>query len=156
MTGDHQRLPEMSGVIPPLFRAGTQDDESVAQMIALLDVQDALPSARRLHEWGIKTAAVRPGDQVIDLGSGTGTISRQLAGLVASGVSTDGGPRGGVTGVEPNARLRAVAESRGERRRTECFVHRWTRRRTAIRRLERGSGLVRARAAASQRPAGGN
>ena len=80
----------MSAVIPPLLRAGTQDDESIAQMVALLDMQDALPSARRLHEWAIETAAVRPGDQVIDLGSGTGTMSRQLAGLVAPATSTDG------------------------------------------------------------------
>src|SRR5918995_3835446 len=112
----------MSAVIPPLFRAGTQDDESIAQMVALLDVQDALPSARRLHDWAIETAAVRPGDQVIDLGSGTGTMSRQLAGLVAPATSTDG-PMGWVTGVEPNAQLRAVAaESSG--RRTQLFVHR--------------------------------
>jgi hypothetical protein len=48
MTGDDERALQMSGVIPPLFRASTQDDESVAQMV--------------------------------DLGSGTGTISRQRAG----------------------------------------------------------------------------
>jgi ubiquinone/menaquinone biosynthesis C-methylase UbiE len=82
-------------------------------MVALLDVQDALPSARRLHEWAIHTAAVRPGDQVVDLGSGTGTLSRRLAALVASGNSTDG-TAGWVTGVEPNARLRALAASRAE------------------------------------------
>jgi hypothetical protein len=75
--------------IPPLFQASTQDDESVAQMVALLDVQDGLPSARRPQDWAIATAAVRPGDQVIDLGSGTGTMSRQLAGLVALSTSTD-------------------------------------------------------------------
>jgi ubiquinone/menaquinone biosynthesis C-methylase UbiE len=103
----------MSGVIPPLFRAGAQDDESVAQMVELLDVQDALPSARRLHEWAIATAAVRPGDQVVDLGSGTGTLSRELAGLVTPGATTDG-TMGWVTGVEPNARLRALAASRAE------------------------------------------
>jgi ubiquinone/menaquinone biosynthesis C-methylase UbiE len=103
----------MSGTTPPLFQANTQDDESVAQMVALLDVQDGLPSARRLHEWAIETAAVRPGDQVIDLGSGTGAMSRQLAGLVAPSTSTDG-PMGWITGVEPNARLRILAASRAE------------------------------------------
>ena len=103
----------MSAVIPPLFRASTQDDESVAQMVGLLDAQNAMPSARRLHEWAIKAAAVRPGDQVVDLGSGTGTMSRRLAGLVAR-ATTAGGPMGWVTGIEPNARLRAVAASRAE------------------------------------------
>jgi ubiquinone/menaquinone biosynthesis C-methylase UbiE len=113
MTGDDEHALQMSGVIPPLFRASTQDDESVAQMVALLDAQDALPAARRLHDWAMATAAVRPGDQVVDLGSGTGTLSRELAGLVTPGASTDG-PMGWVTGVEPNARLRALAASRAE------------------------------------------
>ena len=82
-------------------------------MVALLDAQDGLPAARRLHEWAIETAAVRPGDQVIDLGSGTGTMSRQLAELVAPSTSTDG-PMGWVTDVEPNARLRTLAASRAQ------------------------------------------
>jgi ubiquinone/menaquinone biosynthesis C-methylase UbiE len=103
----------MSAVIPPLFRASTQDDDSIAQMVALLDAQDAMPSARRLREWAIKAAAVRPGDQVVDLGSGTGTLSRRLAGLVAPDTSAED-TMGWVTGVEPNARLRALAASRAE------------------------------------------
>jgi ubiquinone/menaquinone biosynthesis C-methylase UbiE len=103
----------MSAVIPPLFRANAQDDQSIAQMVALLDVQDGLPSARRLHEWAIETAMVRPGDQVVDLGSGTGTMTRQLAALVASADSMNGA-MGWVTGVEPNLQLRALAESRAE------------------------------------------
>ncbi len=65
MTGDDAPAQQMSGTIPPLFQASSQDDESVAQMVALLDVQDGLPSARRLHEWAIETAPVRPGDRVI-------------------------------------------------------------------------------------------
>jgi ubiquinone/menaquinone biosynthesis C-methylase UbiE len=103
----------MSAVIPALFRANAQDDQSIAQMVALLDVQDGLPSARRLHEWAIETAMVRPGDQVVDLGSGTGTMTRQLAALVASADSMNGA-MGWVTGVEPNLQLRALAESRAE------------------------------------------
>jgi ubiquinone/menaquinone biosynthesis C-methylase UbiE len=103
----------MSAVIPPLFRANAQDDQSIAQMVALLDVQDGLPSARRLHEWAIETAMVRPGDQVVDLGSGTGTMTRQLAALVATADSMNRA-MGWVTGVEPNLQLRALAESRAE------------------------------------------
>ena len=103
----------MSAASPLLFGASTEDDDSVAQMVALLDAQDALQAAMRLHDWAIETAAVRPGDQVVDLGSGTGTLSSRLAGLVAGASSRDG-PMGRVTGVEPNARLRAIAMSRAE------------------------------------------
>jgi cyclopropane fatty-acyl-phospholipid synthase-like methyltransferase len=77
----------VSAATPPLFRASAQDDESVAQMVAVLDAQDSLPAARRLHDWAIETAAVRAGDQVVDLGSGTGTLSKRLAGLVAAATS---------------------------------------------------------------------
>jgi SAM-dependent methyltransferase len=107
----HPSLP--SSVIPPLFRATAQDDESVAQMVALLDYQDALPSARRLHDWAIEKAALQPGDHVVDLGSGTGTMSRQLASLVAP-VASAGVPAGQVIGIEPNPHLRAVAVSRAK------------------------------------------
>lgn len=113
VTGDVGGTPQIAGAMPPLFRASTQDDESVAQMVVLLDAQDAMPSARRLHEWAIEAAGVRPGDGVVDLGSGTGTLSRQLARLVAPGSSTKD-PMGWVTGVEPNAHLRALAASRAE------------------------------------------
>ena len=99
------------GMIPPLFRAMAQDDESVAQMVALLEEQDAMLPARRLRDWAIEKAAVQPGDHVVDLGSGTGTMSRELARMVALFTPAEG-PRGWVTGIEPNARLRAVAVSR--------------------------------------------
>jgi hypothetical protein len=98
-----------SGEIPPLFQATVQDDESVAQMVALLDYQDALPSARRLRDWAIETAAVQPGDHVVDLGSGTGTMSRQLASLVALVPSAGGVGRAG-------DRHRAESASAGRRR----------------------------------------
>ena len=113
MADDNGYPSQPSSVIPPLFRATAQDDESVAQMVALLDYQDALPSARRLHDWAIETAAVQPGDHVVDLGSGTGTMSRQLASLVAP-VASAGVPAGQVIGIEPNPHLRAVAVSRAK------------------------------------------
>jgi ubiquinone/menaquinone biosynthesis C-methylase UbiE len=113
MADDNGHPSQPSSVIPPLFRATAQDDESVAQMVALLDYQDALPSARRLHNWAIAKAAVQPGDHVVDLGSGTGTMSRQLASLVAP-VASAGVPAGQVIGIEPNPHLRAVAVSRAK------------------------------------------
>lgn len=60
MADDNGHSSQPSSMIPPLFRATAQDDESVAQMVGLLDMQDALPSARRLHDWAIEAAAVRP------------------------------------------------------------------------------------------------
>jgi SAM-dependent methyltransferase len=79
-------------------------------MVALLDVQDGCrPRSARMS--GVETAPVRRRSG--DLGSGTGTMSRQLAGLVAPSTST-GGPMGWVTGVEPNARLRTLAASRAQ------------------------------------------
>jgi ubiquinone/menaquinone biosynthesis C-methylase UbiE len=113
MAHGDEHSPQPSGEIPPLFRATAQDDESVAQMVALLDYQDALPSARRLHDWAIETAGVHPGENVVDLGSGTGTMSRQLASLVAP-VASPGVPARQVIGIEPNPHLRAVAMNRAK------------------------------------------
>jgi ubiquinone/menaquinone biosynthesis C-methylase UbiE len=101
------------GMIPPLFQAMAQDDESVAQMVDLLEEQDAMLPARRLRDWAIEKAAVQPGDHVVDLGSGTGTMSRELAPMVELATPAEG-PRGWVTGIEPNARLRAIAASRAK------------------------------------------
>src|SRR5215210_4577241 len=92
-----------------LFQATTQDEESVEQMINLLDIQDGMPAARRLRDWAIERAAVQPGGQVVDLGSGTGTMCRELAALVAPRGSSG---TGWVTGIEPNVQLRAIAENR--------------------------------------------
>jgi SAM-dependent methyltransferase len=86
------------------FRKGTVDDPSVQQMVRILDVQDQAPSIRRLREWAVAMADIRPGENVADIGSGTGTVCRDLAGLV--------GATGRVTGVEPNPTMRAVAEER--------------------------------------------
>jgi len=112
MPHDQERSAQGSIVRPQLFQASAQDDESIAQMVLLLDEQDDMPSARRLHDWAIESAGVRSGELVIDLGSGTGTMTRKLAELVAP--SRAGGPMGRVIGIEPNARLRAVAMSRAE------------------------------------------
>jgi ubiquinone/menaquinone biosynthesis C-methylase UbiE len=113
MADDNGDPSRPSSEIPPLFRATAHDDESVAQMVALLDYQDSLPSARRLHDWAIETAAVQPGENVVDLGSGTGTMSLQLASLVAS-VASPGASAGQVMGIEPNPHLRALAVSRAK------------------------------------------
>jgi SAM-dependent methyltransferase len=48
--------------------------------------------------------ALQSGEVVVDVGSGTGTMARELGALA--------GPGGRAIGVEPNARLRSIAEER--------------------------------------------
>ncbi|WP_157970602.1 methyltransferase domain-containing protein [Nakamurella deserti] len=86
-----------------LFQRSAQDDESVQRMLTLLDMQDTAPGIERLRRWALEVAAPRRGETVVDVGSGTGTVVRRLAGVVGPGL---------VTGIEPNPRLRAVAEER--------------------------------------------
>jgi ubiquinone/menaquinone biosynthesis C-methylase UbiE len=76
------------------------DDEGAAQM-----------PARRLQDWATEAAAVRPCDQVVDLGSGTGTMSRRLAALVAPVGSADG-LMGLVIGVDYGTRIVSDASPR--------------------------------------------
>jgi ubiquinone/menaquinone biosynthesis C-methylase UbiE len=94
--------------LPPVgtnvFRPDAQHDQTVAFMVMLLDLQDADRSIRRLRDWAIGIAEVGRGDVVVDVGSGTGTVARELAGLV--------GPEGSVTGIEPNPVLRDLAQDR--------------------------------------------
>lgn len=87
-----------------VFRVEAQADEAVQLMVSLLDMQDSAPSIRRLRDWALAAAQVRVGEVVVDVGSGTGTMARELAGLV--------GPAGRTIGVEPNPRLRAIAVQR--------------------------------------------
>jgi ubiquinone/menaquinone biosynthesis C-methylase UbiE len=75
-------------------------------MIGVLDAQDAAPSIERLRAWALAAADVRRGDTCVDIGSGTGTMTRRLARLT--------GHDGRVLGVEPNGMLRRVAEERAE------------------------------------------
>jgi ubiquinone/menaquinone biosynthesis C-methylase UbiE len=86
------------------FRPETNDDEVVRLMVTLLDLQDATLAIRRLRDWALGLAQVTAGEVVVDVGSGTGTVVRELASLV--------GPTGRVTGVEPNPKLRAIAAER--------------------------------------------
>lgn len=88
------------------FRPGTIADEAVATMVTVLDEQDAAPSIERLRVWALGAGAVGAGETCVDVGSGTGTMTRRLAQLV--------GPTGRVVGIEPNAEMRRVAAERAE------------------------------------------
>ncbi|GAA1794813.1 hypothetical protein GCM10009795_045440 [Nocardioides hankookensis] len=86
------------------FRPGTVDADAVHAMVSVLDAQDAAPSIERLRAWALAAADVRRGDSCVDVGSGTGTMTRRLARVA--------GPDGRVLGIEPNGMLRRVAEER--------------------------------------------
>ena len=87
-----------------MFQSDAETDDEVTFMVMVLDLQDAAPSIRRLQGWALDLVQVRTGEFVVDVGSGTGTMTRTLGALVA--------PDGQAVGIEPNARLREVAESR--------------------------------------------
>lgn len=78
--------------------------DALSLQVLLLDHQDSAAGIMRLREWALTKASPKEGDAVVDVGSGTGTMCARFAGLV--------GPTGSVTGVEPNASLRAVALGR--------------------------------------------
>ncbi|GAA1139921.1 methyltransferase domain-containing protein [Nocardioides aquiterrae] len=86
------------------FRPGTIGDAAVARMVAVLDEQDGAPSIERLRAWALAAGDVRRGELCVDVGSGTGTMTRRLAGLA--------GPDGRAIGIEPNGMLREVARVR--------------------------------------------
>lgn len=95
---------EESFTLGSAFRPTTIGDEAVRTMVAVLDAQDVAPSIERLRAWALTMGDVRPGETCLDIGSGTGVMTRRLAALV--------GPEGSALGLEPNGSLRAVAEAR--------------------------------------------
>ncbi len=98
---------EVSGVsftLGTAFRPETIGDDAVARMVTVLDAQDSAPSIERLRAWMLAAGDVRRGETCVDVGSGTGTMTRRLAGLT--------GPDGRALGIEPNGMLRVVAEAR--------------------------------------------
>ena len=87
-----------------MFQPEAETDDELGFMVMLLDLQDAAPPIRRLRDWALDLAQPLPGELALDVGSGTGTLVRTLAALVA--------PRGRAIGVEPNPKLRELASSR--------------------------------------------
>ena len=56
----------------------------------ILDFQDTAPSIRRLRQWSFAQAGAGPGERAVDIGSGTGTVTRALATLVGPTLGTFG------------------------------------------------------------------
>lgn len=86
------------------FRTENIDADNVTRLVAALDTQETNPGVRRLRAWGYEALAVRPGERALDIGSGTGSTTRELAAAA--------GQDGAALGVEPNPGLRAVAGRR--------------------------------------------
>ncbi|PVG81828.1 SAM-dependent methyltransferase [Nocardioides gansuensis] len=76
----------------------------LANLVFVLDVQEANPGITRLRDWTMAALAPQPGEVCVDVGCGTGADVRRFAELV--------GPAGRAVGVEPHPGLRAVAAER--------------------------------------------
>src|SRR4051794_16072135 len=83
------------------FSTQASDDASVNQMVFILDRQDTNPGIERLRRWALDLAVPAPGEIAVDVGSGTGTMTRRLGRMT-----------GHTVGLEPNPALRAVAVRR--------------------------------------------
>jgi ubiquinone/menaquinone biosynthesis C-methylase UbiE len=88
------------------FRAVDADPDAVT-LVAALDAQAELPAVRRLREAALQMLGARTGQEIVDVGCGTGEFTRTLATAVA--------PTGRVLGVDASdlmvteARRRAAA-----------------------------------------------
>jgi SAM-dependent methyltransferase len=80
--------------------------EDLRRQILWLDNRAVDPAVRQLRDWALSVLAVRPGQRVVDVGSGTGDDVRELADRVV--------PGGEAIGIEPNPGLRAEAARRAE------------------------------------------
>ncbi|WP_079053771.1 methyltransferase domain-containing protein [Streptomyces graminilatus] len=86
------------------FHARNFSVEAVGRLVAALDAQDGADGVRRLRAWAQSVLDPRPGEHVLDVGSGTGSQTLALAAAV--------GPSGDAVGVDANPALREVAEQR--------------------------------------------
>ncbi|UIX28686.1 methyltransferase domain-containing protein [Streptomyces sp. GQFP] len=86
------------------FHARNFATADVDRLVEGLDAQDAADGVRRLRAWAQNALDPRPGEHVIDVGSGTGTQTLALAAAVA--------PSGDALGIEANPVMREVAERR--------------------------------------------
>ncbi|MGX9882777.1 methyltransferase domain-containing protein [Streptomyces sp. NPDC002276] len=86
------------------FRTQNIDPGNVTRLVAALDIQETNPGVRRLRAWAHDALDPRAGERALDIGSGTGSTTRELAAAVGDG--------GSALGVEPNPGLRTIAQER--------------------------------------------
>ncbi|GAA5045376.1 methyltransferase domain-containing protein [Nocardia callitridis] len=87
------------GLRPDRFDRAGQDE-----VVDARDLQAALPGIHRLRGWAHEVLAPRPGESVMDIGSGTAAEAISFATAV--------GPSGSAFGVEPDPQLLAAAQRR--------------------------------------------
>jgi SAM-dependent methyltransferase len=88
------------------------DDFATADLdiqIAALDHQSRLQGISRLRAWSLAVLGLRPGERVLDVGSGTGEHARLLAEAV--------GEKGEAIGLDPNEGMRGEAARRAPKAR---------------------------------------
>ncbi|RZS36828.1 methyltransferase family protein [Herbihabitans rhizosphaerae] len=93
-----------SGTDRVSFHANEIREQDTERLAFILDMQAALDGVRRLRDWAMDGLAVRPGERVVDVGSGTGECTQRFA--------TEVGTDGEALGIEPNPAMRALAEKR--------------------------------------------
>ncbi|WP_406002585.1 methyltransferase domain-containing protein [Streptomyces sp. NBC_00829] len=86
------------------FHSDNINPSNTDMLVGALDAQAATSGVRRLRDWAHLGVSARPGERVVDIGAGTGSVIQVLAAAVM--------PDGDAIGVEPNPGLRAVAEQR--------------------------------------------
>ncbi|AOW93727.1 methyltransferase [Rhodococcus sp. WMMA185] len=100
---------------PLSFRLDEIGDIAFERLAAILDILDDIPGIRRLRQWARDALRVQPGEHTLDIGSGTGAETRQLATAVTA--------KGSAIGIDPNPAMAALAWSRAaEEESTARFV----------------------------------
>src|SRR4051812_22521173 len=77
------------------------DEENARRLVAVYTTPDVVAQRRAIRE----ALALRPGEQVLDIGSGPGLLAAEMAEEV--------GAEGGVHGIDPSDSMLAIARRRG-------------------------------------------
>ncbi|WP_072691203.1 methyltransferase domain-containing protein [Rhodococcus marinonascens] len=89
---------------PVSFHPDEIDSAAFERLATILDTQDDNPGIRRLRQWAHDALRARTGEHTLDIGSGTGAETRQLATAVTA--------VGSAIGIDPNPDMAALARAR--------------------------------------------